>query len=220
MQHFKGSVTEEIAGFLTSMFHSEGGLQRKVFTHDVCLAINHNHGVWFMSAKKTSTITFRIDGEYERVLRNDAETKMVSLNTLANQIFGHYVEWQRYVEKFGSVVMSKYAFKAILETLDEQAVINLATRIGEKTPKELLLFKLSNLDVDNVLKFTRTYIEHCGYGQYTQSRSEGRNVFSVHHDLGRKGSLFLKALLTAVIRSTLGKTCESTLTENSLLVSF
>lgn len=43
-----------------------------------------------MSSKKTSTITFRIGREYEQVLREEAEAKRVSLNTLANQIFEDY----------------------------------------------------------------------------------------------------------------------------------
>ncbi|HET7389550.1 MAG TPA: hypothetical protein VFJ51_01915 [Nitrososphaeraceae archaeon] len=42
--------------------------------------------------KKTSTISFRIDSQYDRVLLNEAEEKKVSLNTLANQIFGEHIE--------------------------------------------------------------------------------------------------------------------------------
>ena len=48
--------------------------------------------------KKTATISFRMDSKYEQLLRNEAEEKKVSLNTLANQIFGEHLEWQRYIE--------------------------------------------------------------------------------------------------------------------------
>ena len=60
-----------------------------------------------MSAKKTSTITFRIDEKYERGLRKEAEEKRVSLNTLANQIFGDHVEYEQFMKKFGMVEMSR-----------------------------------------------------------------------------------------------------------------
>ena len=54
-----------------------------------------------MSKKKTSTITFRIDEDNDCKLRKIAEDKKVSLNTLANQILGNYVQLERYMEKFG-----------------------------------------------------------------------------------------------------------------------
>ncbi len=173
-----------------------------------------------MSSKKTSTITFRIDKEYEQILRDEAEAKKVSLNTLANQIFGDYVEWQRYMERFGTIVMSKDAFKTILQALDEQNLINLAMNIGERAPKEFILFKWKELNTDNMLNFMKMYFEHCGYGQYDHASKDGKNSFSIRHDLGRKGSLFLKAFLETAIKSTLGKSCESNMTENSLTVSF
>ncbi|MDC8438289.1 MAG: toxin-antitoxin system HicB family antitoxin, partial [Candidatus Nitrosotenuis sp.] len=40
-----------------------------------------------MSAKKTASLTFRIDEKFEKVLRKTAKERRVSLNTLANQIF-------------------------------------------------------------------------------------------------------------------------------------
>ncbi len=45
-----------------------------------------------MSSKKTTTFTFRIDKDYETVLREEAQSKKITVNTLANQIFGDYVE--------------------------------------------------------------------------------------------------------------------------------
>jgi hypothetical protein len=173
-----------------------------------------------MTTKKTSTITFRIDREYEEVLRAEAEARRVSLNTLANQIFGDYVQWQRYMEKFGTIVMSKDAFRAILDSLDESNLVKLAVRIGESAPKEFILFKWKDLSSDSLVKFMKMYFEHCGYGQYDYARDESENTFSIHHDLGRKGSLFLKTFLETAIKSTLGRSCGSTVTENSLTVTF
>lgn len=45
--------------------------------------------------KKTFTVSFRIDKKYDQILRVEAEEKMITLNTLVNQIFGEYVEWHR-----------------------------------------------------------------------------------------------------------------------------
>ncbi|HET7336969.1 MAG TPA: hypothetical protein VFJ23_03650 [Candidatus Nitrosotalea sp.] len=173
-----------------------------------------------MSSKKTSTFTFRIDKEYEKVLREEAQSKKITINTLANQIFGDYVEWQRYMERFGTIVLSRDAFKIVLDSLDEKNLLNLAIDIGEKAPKEFILFKWKGIATDNVIKFIKMYFDHCGYGTHDQTRTEGKVTFSIRHDLGKKGSLFLKTFLETLIKSTLGKSCNSTVTENSLVLSF
>ncbi len=173
-----------------------------------------------MSSKKSSTITFRIDKEYEKVLREEAQSKKITMNTLANQVFGDYVEWQRYMERFGTIVLSKEAFKLILDLLDEKNLLNLAVNIGEKVPKEFILFKWKDVATDNVIKFIKMYFDHCGYGAHDQTESEGTVTFSIHHDLGKKGSVFLKAFLETVIKSTLGRSCASTVTINSIVLSF
>jgi hypothetical protein len=170
--------------------------------------------------KKTSTITFRIDKEYEKILREESELKGVSLNVLANQIFRDYAEWHRYMKTFGTIVMSKDAFRLIIDELDEKSLIRLAVEIGEKAPKEFILFKWKDLNADNVTSFMKMFFDHCGYGKYDQQTRLNKQIFSIRHDLGFRGSLFLKAYLEAVIHSTLGRECVSTVSENSLSVTF
>ncbi|MDF2737069.1 MAG: uncharacterized protein K0S93_925 [Nitrososphaeraceae archaeon] len=173
-------------------------------------------------SKKSSTISFRVDEDYLKELRKEAQEKKVSLNTLANQIFGEYIEWQRYTERFGIVSMSKDAFKYILDSLDDNQVIELATTIGQKAPKEFIIFKWKNLDSENIINFIKMYLGHCGYGRYDYAKDiENSNyTFSIHHDFGRKGSLFLKSFLEILIKSTLQKDCQSIVTENSLAIFF
>lgn len=141
---------------------------------------------------------------------------------MANQIFGEYVEWQRYAERFGIIAMSKDAFKYILDSLDDKKVIELATTIGQKAPKEFILFKWKNFDSKNIVDFIKMYLEHCGYGRYDYSKdTENSNYsFSIHHDLGKKGSLFLKSFLETLVKSTLQKDCQSITTESSLAIFF
>ncbi|SHO45196.1 conserved hypothetical protein [Nitrosotalea sinensis] len=173
-----------------------------------------------MSSKKTSTFTFRIDKEYEKTLREEAKARKITVNTLANQIFGGYAEWNRYMEKFGIIVLSREAFKNILESLDEKNILNLAIDIAEKAPKEFILFKWKGISSDNVIKFIEMYFDHCGYGTHDKARTGDDITFSVRHELGKKGSIFLKAFLETLIRSTLDKSCNTTVTNNSLVLRF
>ena len=170
--------------------------------------------------KKTATISFRINSEYEQLLRNEAEEKKVSLNTLANQIFGEHLEWHRYMERFGTIIISKDAFKLVLESLSEEKVTDLAINIASKAPKEFILFKWKDLNSDSVINFVRMFFGHCGYGQYDYVKDKTTNKFSIRHELGRKGSLFLTTYIKTVVKSTLGKDSETISADNSITISF
>jgi hypothetical protein len=170
--------------------------------------------------RKTSTISFRIKSKYDQLLRNEAEEKKVSLNTLANQIFGEHLEWQRYTERFGTIVMSKDAFKLILEALSEDKVVGLAINIAQKAPMEFILFKWKDLSSTNVINFMKMFFGHCGYGQYDYVKDQDTNKFSIRHELGRKGSLFLKAYLETLIQTTLRKDSEISFTDNNITMIF
>ena len=63
-----------------------------------------------MNKKETTTITFRIDEENSQALRKVAEEREISLNTLANQIFG-------------STLQLDYPHVKIWSSDDEQASI-------------------------------------------------------------------------------------------------
>ena len=173
-----------------------------------------------MSAKKTSSISFRIDGEYEKVLRRIADENKTSLNTLANQIFGQYVEFELYAKKFGTLKMSTDTFRRILDSMDEKSIIEVATRCGSQEVKEFILFKWKKIDSNTVTEFIKIYFDLCGYGRCSLEKTESKVLFSVHHDLKEKGSLFLKHLLESLIRTTLDKDCELTLTSDTITIGF
>ena len=173
-----------------------------------------------MKTKKTSTITFRIDEGYEKGLRKEAEEKRISMNTLANQIFGDHVEFDQFMKKFGMVEMSKGSFKDLLNSLDEKNIINFAKSIGSKEPKDFILFKWKELTSDTVSKFIKMYFERCGYGMCDMEIDDSINNVSVHHDFGKKGSIFLKAFLEAIVQSSLERDSNVTITDNSVTLRF
>lgn len=171
-------------------------------------------------SKKTSTITFRIDEKYEQGLRKEAEEKRISLNTLANQIFGDHVELDQYMKKFGMVEMSRGSFRELLKSLDEKNIINFAKSIGSKEPKDFILFKWKELTPETITGFIKMYFEHCGYGMCDMQKEESISTVSVHHEFGKNGSIFLKAFLEAIIQSTLEKEGNVITTENSVTLKF
>lgn len=173
-----------------------------------------------MSGKKTSSISFRIDAEYEKVLREVAEKNKISLNTLANQIFGNYAEFEIYAKKFGTLRMSTDTFRRMLRNMNDRELIDVATRCGSQEIKEFILFKWNELNSETVTAFIGMYFDLCGYGRCSMNDREGKVTFSVHHDLQEKGSLFFKHLMESLIRTTLNADCKTTTTDDTITVSF
>ena len=173
-----------------------------------------------MSSKKTSSISFRINEEYEKVLRKIAEENKTSLNTLANQIFGNYVEFELYAKKFGTLRMSTDTFRRMLDVLDEKNIMEIATRCGSQEVKEFILFKWKEISSRTITDFIKIYFDLCGYGRCNLDETEGKVMFSVHHDLQEKGSLFLKHLFESLIRTTLDKDCKTNVTSDTITISF
>lgn len=173
-----------------------------------------------MSSKKTSSISFRINEEYEKVLRDIAEENKTSLNTLANQIFGNYVEFELYAKQFGTLRMSTDTFRRMLTSMSEKNIIEIATQCGSQEVKEFILFKWKEVNSKTIIQFIKIYFDLCGYGRCNLDQTEGKVIFSVHHDLQENGSLFLKHLFESLIRSTLDKDCETTITKDTITISY
>lgn len=173
-----------------------------------------------MDSKKGSSITFRIDKNYEPVLRALAKGNRVSLNTLANQIFGNYVEFEIFMEKFGTVRMSADTFRRILSSMNDKDIIDAAIRGGSQEAKEFVLFKWKKISLQSITEFIRMYFDFCKYGRCDLSQTESRIIVSIHHDFQQKGSLYLKHFLESLIQATLNKQSKIITTRDTVTLEF
>ena len=173
-----------------------------------------------MGKKNSSTITFRIDEDFDTHLRKIAKEQKISLNTLANQIFGKYLELDVYMDKFGVLKMSKNIFKMFLDKTDFKDLKLLAIDAGSNEPKEFILFKWKEITLDNVVTFMKIYCEHCGYGQCDLEQSENKVSMSVRHNFGKKGSTYIASFLSAIVTSTLNRDCDIVESDESMTISF
>ncbi|MGD1834616.1 MAG: toxin-antitoxin system HicB family antitoxin [Nitrososphaeraceae archaeon] len=168
----------------------------------------------------STTITFRISKEYENKLRKKAEEQRISLNTLANQIFQDYLESREFINKFGTVVFSREAFKMILNSLTTEDIEQLGKSIGKTAPKEFILFKWKEITIDTTLKFIKMFTIHCIDCEYDHESKSDQQIFSIRHEFGEKGSIFLKNYFESVVLENLHKRCNVNSTNNLVTITF
>lgn len=173
-----------------------------------------------LSVKKTASITFRIDEKFEKTLRKVAKERRVSLNTLANQIFGNFSEFDTYLERFGTLKISTDTFRRILAVMPQKDLVLVSSNCGSQEAKEFILFKWKEISQDTVIDFIRAYFGYCGYGRCDIEVRPSKIMISVHHDLGENGSVYLRHFLEGLIVSTLNKTCKVITTKDSISLNF
>jgi hypothetical protein len=101
-------------------------------------------------------MTFRFNENFMKKLKEDAEDHEISLNTLVNQIFRRYVEWDSYEPKVGMIPIAKPIVIQLFESISEDKIIEIATKIGRNAVKDIALFMKHRIDIDSFLEWFET----------------------------------------------------------------
>ena len=65
------------------------------------------------------SVTFRLDCSQLAALRQEAEQRHVSLNTLANQIFASFIEWEMNANKAGWMILPKEVIRTVFNSMSD-----------------------------------------------------------------------------------------------------
>jgi hypothetical protein len=133
-----------------------------------------------------------------KALEEDARSRNISLNTLVSQLILAHTDWGRFIDKVGAIRSSKEAFRLLLNTSSDEAIIEAARVSGPDTPKSIIITKYGTLSRSTVLNYIRSAAMYGGFAEYTEVENEEKTVITLIHDLGRKGSLFLTNVLESV----------------------
>ena len=175
-----------------------------------------------MSSKKSRTVlrTVRVSQQLDSLLSRDAKAKGMSLNSLITRTLTKYAEWDRYMEKFGHICLTREAFRTILETTNDEQLARAAQQLGARLSKDVILFWFRGLSLENFLRYVSVF---CRYGRVAEYEleAEGRNyTLTAHHDLGEKWSNYLKTFVEHAMKTTLGITPQIEVSKNSVVVLF
>lgn len=83
--------------------------------------------------KKTETLTFRIDTEIGDKLRQEANQKDVTINTLLNQIIKQHIDWHSIAYKAGFIAVRGALITRLLDEIgDEKKIKVIAADLAKK----------------------------------------------------------------------------------------
>ena len=139
---------------------------------------------------KTETIAFRLDVSIIEKLRNEAEQKDISLNTLAGQIFKQHIDWHSNAAKAGFLTVRRGLIVKLLELAPENELVKIAEYIAKKETKNFVLMLRNEYNIISALDVVETWIRIAGY-PYRHDVAYSKHSYTIQHDMGKKWSIFL-----------------------------
>jgi hypothetical protein len=152
-------------------------------------------------------------------LRKDSELEAVSLNSFVTRIFSNHIQWERYERKVGLLPMTKPFLKEVLNQMTDEQIINLAHKIEKESFKNILRFMNENIELDDFLKFLRTWLT-ASWMQHNIVIRNNSYRFNIQHDLGIKWSLYVKTLVSELCQDVLGKVVNIKIDDNLISLVF
>jgi hypothetical protein len=152
--------------------------------------------------ERTVNVSLRVSETAYRALQEDAKRQNISLNTIANQIFLAYAEYDRFLSKFGMLKVGLPTFSYVLNAASDEAVAEAGKLAGSGIIPSLVLTTHGELSVPGVLEWVRRIGTYSNMIDYSEISHGGRTSITVSHELGPKGSLFWANYLESLLKTT------------------
>ncbi len=148
------------------------------------------------NSKRTRTVSFRIPEHILIDIEKEAKTKLISTNSLINQILLKYSTWDKYETRMRMYPVPHDSFQHILEHLDEirrgEAVDIIFNAIRDWT-----LISKKKFDLHNCLQVLEDY---CRMVDVTveEGNSAGFRTYVIRHNLGNNVSCLISELIQKI----------------------
>lgn len=138
--------------------------------------------------EKTVTISFRVNESAFKALQEEAKKQNISLNTLANQMFIEFAEYDRFLERFRMVKLSTPTLKRIINAATEEAIVEAGRLAGGSVPQSFMLAKIGEISLESVLEYLRLMGAHANLFDYSDVIHGGKDSVRLPMTLGRRGA--------------------------------
>jgi hypothetical protein len=163
---------------------------------------------------------FDLSEHLDDLLERDPKDKRISINSLVTSLITRYAEWDRYIEKIGFISLPREVIKLVVDSIDDEKIRQLAEGFGSRHGEEYMMFWSKRLSPDMFLDQLALFCRYAGLARYEIYSDEGDHVIVLHHELGRKWSIFLSHKLTQVMKNTIKVIPRFDITEHSVVLKF
>jgi hypothetical protein len=165
----------------------------------------------------SESITFRMGKPILDELRQEAEHKLKSINTLVNQIVKLYIIWHKPAKQAGFGYFDKVLVSDMINLLSDEQIVQLAEQYCNHRLKDIVFMLISENTFTSFIDGVISRLEASGCN-YKYNVNGDFITLVIHFDMGRKWSLFFKSYMQKVLefyKITDGQ-CE--MTDNTVVI--
>jgi hypothetical protein len=111
----------------------------------------------------SGTATFRLGQDTLGNLREEAEQKRTSLNTLVSQVLQSHTEYHTLAARAGLISVSKSLLITIMESMDPQEVTRLSQYIAKNELKDTILLMKRSYNKESIVDFIESWARASGF---------------------------------------------------------
>jgi antitoxin component of RelBE/YafQ-DinJ toxin-antitoxin module len=170
--------------------------------------------------RRTTERSNRIDDDVDRVLKEDAESIGISVNSLISMILTKYIKWDQLVSRYDFVSMTEEELRSILNSIDRDKLAVAAEELGSEIPKSLTLFWFKEYNLETFLQCLSMICSFSGVAEYEIDVSGHIYTLAIHHDLGRNYSDYLAKFFGKTLKSIIKADPEVMVNGNEVVLKF
>ena len=158
---------------------------------------------FFKRKRATVTRTFRIDADWDEVLKGDAERQGISVNVLMNLILRKYANFDRLCLDRNSISMPKLGFRKLIENMPAEHLAKAGEVSGSKEIQSILDMQGLPSNYESFRHLVEKFYGgnncatwfNCYY--HPQQTSD---LFHFQHHLGREWSIYLEKYFLSYLK--------------------
>jgi hypothetical protein len=148
---------------------------------------------------QTESLTLRIDKVLLDRLRKESERKMVSINTLTNQIINSYIKWYSPAQRAGIMFVPKRLLIQLIDNLATYQIESIANEFKKSGYEETLLMMSKEYSLPAVLDLFDSWLNVSNM-QFDRESSENSLKYIINHSMGKQWSLFLEKVFWYIVK--------------------
>jgi hypothetical protein len=163
--------------------------------------------------RDTESITFRLQSGSLQKLRQEAEQKDISINTLVTQILKQHSDWYSNASKAGFVAARRTFLVNIMDKISENDITSISEELAKKETKDFVLLLRNEYNLESALKTIESWIRISGF-PFRHENTDMIHSYIIQHDMGKKMSLYLAELFRNLFDEFSLKKVQFDLSEN------
>ena len=166
---------------------------------------------------ESESITFRIEKGALDELRQEAEQKLKSTNTLVNQIIKLYITWHKPAKKAGLGYFDNALVSEVMSYLNDEQIIQLTEKYCKQRLKDLVYMLNFENTFSSYMDGILTWLEVSGF-RYKYNNVNNSSILVIQFDLGRNWSLFFKTHMQLVLEYFNIHDAQCEMTDNTVII--